>query len=266
MPPPVSLCQGCRRRGSNPRRGASNYRRGETASGVMLQSGTRMVSRAIEGGRCPTSHANANAGHPGPRTEGDREFARALALLEGDDSGSVTLAALRARGVKAPAQAMYDLQLAGHTIDRVATTDQVGHASTRYRLRRPATPAPEPPSQRTRRGRDDGSRDRHSPSSASSNLTLPATARGPPHHAISTRMLGVVRVARRRRRVRHRRSQDRPATDPGGVLDPLAGTPNPQQITRFLDSGRPCATDNDRVRSPDKPTGTKTEVMSPAPP
>jgi DNA-binding transcriptional LysR family regulator len=37
-------------------------------------------------------------------------------------------------------------------------------------------------------------------------------------------------------------------------------------ITRFLDSARRCATDNDWVRSPDKPTGAETEAMSPAPP
>jgi hypothetical protein len=99
----------------------------------------------------PINHATANAGGSGPRTEGDRELARALALLEGDHNGSVTLAALRDRGVKAPAQAMYDLQLAGHTIDRVTSTDQAGHASPGYRLRRPAAPAPEPPGQRARR-------------------------------------------------------------------------------------------------------------------
>ncbi len=100
----------------------------------------------------PTNHATAHAGHPGPGTEGERELACALALLERDDSGAVTLAALRECGVKAPAQAIYDLQLAGHTIDRVTNTDPAGHTSAGYRLRRPATPAPAPPSERTRRG------------------------------------------------------------------------------------------------------------------
>lgn len=98
----------------------------------------------------PTNHATADAGHSGPRTEGERELARALALLESNHSGSVTLAALRERGVKAPAQAIYDLQLAGHTIDRVTNTDPAGQASAGYRLRRPATRAPERPSQLTR--------------------------------------------------------------------------------------------------------------------
>jgi len=50
--------------------------------------------------------------HVQPHSEGDRELARALALLEGDRAGSVTIAALRERAVKAPAQATYDLQLA----------------------------------------------------------------------------------------------------------------------------------------------------------
>jgi hypothetical protein len=99
-----------------------------------------------------TNHATANAGHRGPSSEGERELARALALLEGDPGGSVTLADLRARGVRAPAQAMYDLQLAGHTIDRVTTTDQTGHASVGYRLRPSAATTPEPPGKRTRRG------------------------------------------------------------------------------------------------------------------
>jgi hypothetical protein len=77
-----------------------------------------------------------------PHREGDRELARALALLQGDRAGSVTIAALRERGVKAPAQAMYDLQLAGHAIDRVSCTDPCGHRTIGYRLHgSPATAA-----------------------------------------------------------------------------------------------------------------------------
>ena len=76
-----------------------------------------------------------------PRSEGDRELARALALLEGDPAGSVTIAALRERGVKAPAQAMYDLQLAGHAIDRVSCTDQGGRRTFGYRLHGPSAAA-----------------------------------------------------------------------------------------------------------------------------
>jgi hypothetical protein len=84
----------------------------------------------------PTIHSPPKGDHPGPRTEGGRALARALALLEGNHSGPVTLAALRERGVNAPAQAIYDLQLAGHVIDRVTGTDSAGHASPGYHLRR----------------------------------------------------------------------------------------------------------------------------------
>jgi len=72
--------------------------------------------------------------HAQPHSEGDRELARALALLQGDRAGSVTIAALRERGIKAPAQAMYDLQLAGYAIDRVSCTDPGGRRTFGYRL------------------------------------------------------------------------------------------------------------------------------------
>jgi hypothetical protein len=81
----------------------------------------------------PTIHSTANTDHLAQRAAGGRT----LALLEGDHSGLVTLSALRERGVRAPAQAIYDLQLAGHLIDRVTGTDSGGHASFGYRLRRP---------------------------------------------------------------------------------------------------------------------------------
>jgi hypothetical protein len=80
-------------------------------------------------GATPTS-----TDHVQPHSEGDRELARVLALLEGDRAGSVTIAALRERGVKAPAQAMYDLQLAGYAIDRVSCPDPGGRRTFGYRL------------------------------------------------------------------------------------------------------------------------------------
>ena len=49
---------------------------------------------------------------------GDSDVAQVLALLVADETGAVTNAALRDRGVKAPAQAIYTLQLAGYHIDR----------------------------------------------------------------------------------------------------------------------------------------------------
>jgi hypothetical protein len=75
-----------------------------------------------------------NTDHVQPLGEGDRELARALALLQGDRAGSVTIAALRDRGVKAPAQAMYALQLAGYAIDRVGCADPHGYRTFGYRL------------------------------------------------------------------------------------------------------------------------------------
>ncbi len=68
-------------------------------------------------------------------SEGDRELARALALLQSDPAGPVTIAALRERGVKAPAQAVYELQLAGYEIDRVPCRCSDGHTTQGYRLR-----------------------------------------------------------------------------------------------------------------------------------
>ena len=53
---------------------------------------------------------------PGSR-DGDR--ARVLRLLEDDQTGALTIAALRERGVEAPALIVYELQLAGYEIDRV---------------------------------------------------------------------------------------------------------------------------------------------------
>jgi hypothetical protein len=72
--------------------------------------------------------------HVQPYSEGDRELARVLALLQDDRAGSVTIAALQERGIKAPAQAVYDLQLLGHAIDRVSCTDPDGHRTFGYRL------------------------------------------------------------------------------------------------------------------------------------
>ena len=62
-----------------------------------------------------------------------------LALLEGDHTGAVTIATLRECGVKSPAQAVYELQLAGYPIDRVSCTDTGGRKTLGYRLQRPTT-------------------------------------------------------------------------------------------------------------------------------
>ena len=79
---------------------------------------------------------------PHPQSEGDRELVRVLALLEGDQAGSMTVAELRERGVKAPGQAVYTLQLAGYAIDRVSGTDLGGDRALGYRLHSSGAPAP----------------------------------------------------------------------------------------------------------------------------
>lgn len=45
--------------------------------------------------------------------------ARLVELLEAADGGPVTIADLRGRGIEAPAQTVYELQLAGCPVDRV---------------------------------------------------------------------------------------------------------------------------------------------------
>ena len=75
-----------------------------------------------------------------PRGVGDADVARALTLLEGDRAGAITIAALQERGVKAPAQAVYTLQLAGYGIDRVSCEGPDGRRTLGYRLHRPSGP------------------------------------------------------------------------------------------------------------------------------
>ena len=76
---------------------------------------------------------------PGSR-DGDR--ARVLRLLEDDQTGALTIAALRERGVEAPALIVYELQLAGYEIERVHVRQPDGHVSLGYRLRAAAAPEP----------------------------------------------------------------------------------------------------------------------------
>ena len=63
------------------------------------------------------------------------DAARVLTLLRADDSGAVTMAALREHGVRAPAQAIYELQLDGYEIDRVPCESRDRHTTIGYRLR-----------------------------------------------------------------------------------------------------------------------------------
>jgi hypothetical protein len=84
----------------------------------------------------------------GRREELHDDARRALELLL--DGGEVSLAAVRAAGVKMPAQALYALQLAGWPVRRRGSA---------WRLADPDEPRPEPPAPapRVRRvPRDDG--------------------------------------------------------------------------------------------------------------
>ena len=103
-----------------------------------------------------TRNSTFSRDDPQPRTEAEQELARALEMLERDHTGSVTVAALREGGVRAPAQAVYDLQIAGYEIDRVKSTDAGGHSTSGYRLRGPTPSAPDQIASSQRADRDDG--------------------------------------------------------------------------------------------------------------
>ena len=70
-----------------------------------------------------------------PRCVEGHDAARVLTLLGADDSGALTMAALREHGVQAPAQAIYELQLDGYEIDRVPCESSDRQAIIGYRLR-----------------------------------------------------------------------------------------------------------------------------------
>ena len=64
-------------------------------------------------------------------------MARVLGLLADDRAEAVTMTELRARGIEAPAQAIYTLQLTGYQIDRVPIHGPNGRRTTGYRMRSP---------------------------------------------------------------------------------------------------------------------------------
>jgi len=55
---------------------------------------------------------------PEPDSSWGRDAARLLALLEDNPDDTITIAAIRERGIDTPAQVIYALQLAGYDIDR----------------------------------------------------------------------------------------------------------------------------------------------------
>jgi hypothetical protein len=76
-----------------------------------------------------------------PRTGRDRHLTRLLRLLETDQDGGLTIAALRERGIETPAMSVYELQLAGYEIERVPCEHRNGRTTLAYRLRCPGADA-----------------------------------------------------------------------------------------------------------------------------
>jgi hypothetical protein len=75
-------------------------------------------------------------------TVGASNEARLLALLESDETGGLTVEALRKHGIRTPGQAVYALQLAGHQIDRVSREGSDGRMRLGYRLHASSAAAP----------------------------------------------------------------------------------------------------------------------------
>jgi hypothetical protein len=73
----------------------------------------------------------------------ERERARALALLQANQTGTISIGDLRDIGVRAPGQAVYDLQLAGYQIDRVSHITADGLPTVGYRLHHAAAREPD---------------------------------------------------------------------------------------------------------------------------
>ncbi len=71
------------------------------------------------------------------RPPADHEAARLLALLLRDGDAGLTVFEIQERGIEAPAQALYALQLAGYEIERTPLLCHDGHSVVRYRVRVP---------------------------------------------------------------------------------------------------------------------------------
>jgi len=72
----------------------------------------------------------------------DHTTARLLAMLH-DRSGALTIATMRERGIQAPAQRIYTLQLAGYEIERCYIGSSAGRRTPAYRLCISSLPLPE---------------------------------------------------------------------------------------------------------------------------
>jgi hypothetical protein len=65
----------------------------------------------------------------------DRDLARLLGQLEDNCAEAMTISELQERGIEAPGQAIYTLQLTGYQIERVPIRRPNGRNTTGYRLR-----------------------------------------------------------------------------------------------------------------------------------
>jgi hypothetical protein len=75
-----------------------------------------------------------------PHSLGDRNEELLLKLLSSEASGPLTVATLIERGVRAPAQTVYALQVAGYQIDRIHHRAPDGSRAIGYLLRPRSAP------------------------------------------------------------------------------------------------------------------------------
>jgi hypothetical protein len=81
-----------------------------------------------------SARAHTSADQTGLEPAWGRDAARLLALLRHNRDAGVTVAEIRERGIEAPAQAIYTLQLAGYAVDNVPAGLN-GSKARAYRLR-----------------------------------------------------------------------------------------------------------------------------------
>lgn len=88
--------------------------------------------------------ARRRSAQPALRPPADHAAARLLALLLRDGDAGLTIAQIHERGIEAPAQALYALQLAGYEIERTPLLCHDGYSVVRYRVRVSLAPPSKP--------------------------------------------------------------------------------------------------------------------------
>jgi hypothetical protein len=81
-----------------------------------------------------SARAHTSADQAGLERAWGRDAARLLSLLRRNRDAGVTVAEMRERGIDAPAQAIYTLQLAGYAVDHVPAAPN-GSKARAYRMR-----------------------------------------------------------------------------------------------------------------------------------